>query len=35
MCGTYVRTAGQSGQALLKVTAPGTEEVTVTFDIIT
>ena len=35
MCGTYVRTTGQSGQALLKVTAPGTEEVTVTFDIIT
>ena len=35
MCGTYVRTAGQSGQVLLKVSAPGTEAVTVTFDIIT
>ena len=33
MCGTYVRTLGRAGQALLTVSAPGTESVTVEFTV--
>ena len=35
MCGTYVRTVGEPGSAVLTVSAPGTEDVQIGFDIIT
>jgi beta-galactosidase len=35
MCGTYVRTVGEPGSAVLTVSAPGTEDVRIGFDIIT
>ena len=33
MCGTYVRTIGRPGSAVLTVSAPGTEDVKISFEI--
>ena len=35
MAGTYIRTAGEAGQAVLTIRCPGLETVQITFDVIT